>query len=347
MLIFISTALLTGQGCVSTKKQGSSGPPDAAIWISTDKGETWEQSALMPTLQGVKNLGDLSVNLLLFDPQDPETLYWGAGDAGLFVSYDGGRSWQEVKKLIKTQINDVAVDAKNHNVIYVSIGNRIFKTTDCCRNWKNIYLDVPGVAINALAIDPTNSARILAGLADGRLIKSEDGGLNWSLFYNFKTNIRDIMYNLKEPRIIYVGMQTEGIFRSADGGATWAKNEALEKINGGKIFYYGFFDETQKDGLYILTDAGFLRSNEGATNWQEYKLLTPPGRVKVLAFTVNPKNPNEVYYATDTTFYKSNSAGVTWITKNLPTTSRPTYLTTHPQNPKILYLGTMKVQKKK
>lgn len=343
LIIFASFLLLSGQGCFNTsKKKAPVGPPDAAVWISTDKGETWQQSALMPTLQGVKNLGDLSVNFLIFDPQDSSTLYWGAGDAGLYISYDGGRSWQEAKNIIKARINDLAVDPKAKNIIYASISNRIFKTTDCCRDWKDIYIDVPGVAINALAIDPVNSLKILAGLADGRLIKSEDGGLNWSLFYNFKTNIKDIFYNLNDPRTIYVAMYTEGIFKSTNNGINWNKNEALDKISGGKIFYYGFFDETKKDALYILTDAGFLHSDEGTNSWQEYKLLTPPGRVKILSFAVNPKNHNEVYYTTDTTFYKSNNGGNTWITKNLPTSSRPIYLTTHPQNPNILYLGTYK-----
>lgn len=343
LLIVLSFLLLTGQGCIGVrKKEPVVGPPDAAVWVSRDRAGTWQQFALMPTIQGVKNLGDLSLNLLVFDPQDPEIIYWGAGDFGLLVSYDAGRSWQETKGLLRARVNDLVVDPSARNIVYASIGNRIFKTTDCCYSWQDIYIDASGSIINALALDPANPFRILAGLADGRLIRSEDAGLNWSVFHDFKTSIKQILYNPREPRIIYVGTNSEGIFRSGDAGSSWEKNQALEKISGAKRFHYGFFDETQRDALYVLTDAGFLRSNEEINEWQEYKLLTPPGRVRITAFTANPINPNQVYYATESTFYKSENGGQTWITQEMPTTSRPVYLTTYPANPNILYMGAAK-----
>lgn len=340
VLIFISMILLTGQGCARQKTV--KGPSDGGLWVSYDKGETWQQKVAMPTLAGVKQLNETNLNFLVFDPQDPETLYWGATETGLYVSYDGANSWQEVTKLPKAYINDLVVDPKAKNIIYAAINNRIFKSTDCCRSWQNVYIDIPGVPINTLAVDLIDSKRILAGLADGRLIKSEDGGINWAVAYDFKTNIKDIFFNPKEPKIVYLATHTAGIFRSTDAGATWNKIEELDKKPGANVFYYAFFDQTRKDALFILTDAGFLRSNEGATNWQDYKLLTQPGRVKIWSFTANPRSPNEIYYATETTFYKSTNSGQTWITKNLPTSRTPIYLTTNPANPNILYLGTFK-----
>ncbi len=339
--LILSLVLLTGQRCGRVEKKGVVST-DGGIWVSFDKGETWIQKSLMPTLSGVKNLNDLNLNLLVFDPSDPSTIYWGAQEAGLFVSYDGANSWQEVTKLPKAQVNALAIDPKAPNIIYAAIGNRIFKSVNCCRTWQEIYLDIPGVAINTLAIDPLNSKRILVGLADGRVIKSEDGGINWALFHDFKTNIKSIFFNLREPKIVYLATQTAGLYRSTDSGITWKKIEELDKFPGANVFYYGFFDETKKDALFLLTDAGFLHSDEEAKNWQDYKLLTPPGRVKVLAFAANFKNPNEIYYVTENAFYKSNNGGLTWITKKLPTSRKVVYLTVHPQNPNILYLGTLK-----
>ncbi|MFN3301408.1 MAG: YCF48-related protein [Patescibacteria group bacterium] len=338
-LMILSAILLTGQGCAKQKKVVK-GLSDGGLWVSYDKGETWQQKVAMPTLAGLKQLNELNLNFLIFDPQDSQTLYWGAAESGLYVSYDGANSWQEVSKLPKTYINDLVVDPKAKNIIYVAINNRIYKSTDCSRNWTNIYIDIPGVAVNALAVDPLNSKRIIAGLADGRLIESEDGGINWRISSDLKTNIKDIFFNPKEPNIVYLATQTSGLYRSTDSGKNWNKIEELDKIPGASVFYYAFFDETRKDALFILTDAGFLRSDEGATNWQTYRLLTQPGRVKIWSFTANPKNPNEIYYATETTFYKSTNGGQTWITKNLPTSRKPIYLTTNPDNPNILYLGT-------
>jgi hypothetical protein len=124
------------------------------------------------------------------------------------------------------------------------------------------------------------------------------------------------------------------------GVQTCALPISLSKINGGKNFHYGFFDLTQEDELYILTDAGFLHSSDHTNTWNEYKLLTPPGQVKILAFAANPYNPNEIYYVTNNTFYKSINGGQTWITKNLPTTSLANYLTVHPANQSVVIMGT-------
>lgn len=346
-IIFASVLLLSGQGCISVNKKPAAGPLNAGIWVSNDKAETWEQRDLFPTINGVAKLGSFNVDFIIFDPQDSETVYWGAGDAGLLISYDGMKSWQEARRLPKTKINDLAIDAKAQNIIYLSIANRIYKTTDCCHDWREIYIEAPGVVINSLSIDPSNSSRILAGLADGRLLETKDAGTNWSALYNFKTNIRDILFNSRRPQIVYVETSTGGLYKSVDGGQDWNKDENLAKIKGGNNIKYGFFDQTREDGLYLLTDAGFLRSNENTSDWAEYKLLTQPGKVKILAFTANPYDPNEIYYASENTFYKSINNGQTWITKSLPMTAQPFYLTVHPTNQNVVIMGAQQPAKGK
>jgi photosystem II stability/assembly factor-like uncharacterized protein len=348
LIVIFSFLLLTGQGCISVKNSTTTtGTSNAGIWVSSDKAETWLQKDLMPTVNGLSKLGTNNVDFIVFDPQDYEAVYWGAGEAGLYLSHDGMKSWQENRRLPKAKINDLAVDPRAQNIIYLSIGNRMYKTTDCCSDWRDIYIDLPGVAINSLAVDPSNSSRILAGLADGRLLETRDAGTNWSALNDFKTTIKEILFNPRKPQIVYVGTNSEGLYKSVNGGASWTKDENLAKINGAKNYKYGFFDLTREDGLYLLTDAGFLRSEENTIGWKEYKLLTPPGKVKVLAFAANPFDPNEIYYATDTTFYKSSNAGQTWVTKDLPTDSLPVYLTVHPANQNMVIMGMQQPPKKK
>lgn len=345
--ILASLLILPGQGCVRIKG-ANIGPADGGLWLSPDKGETWVQKgALLTTGREVKTIANLNAVSLVFDPQDSQTIYFLSVNQGLFVSYDGGESWWSVDKLPQATINSLAIDPKAKNVLYVAIGNRIFKTTDCCRTWQNIYLDIPGVNINTLAIDPLETKRIYAGLADGRLIKSEDGGLTWAVRHDFKVSLKQILINPSEAKIIYVASATDGIFRSTDLGVSWQKInlEELNKFPGSHIYHYGFFNRTKKDALYILTDYGPLFSDEGVKNWQDYKLLTQPRRVKIHSFAVNPKNTNEVYYATETSFYKSTNGGQTWITKKLPTKRWPIMMLVNPDNPNFIYFGALKVEK--
>jgi hypothetical protein len=60
---------------------------------------------------------------------------------------------------------------------------------------------------------------------------------------------------------------------------------------------------------------------------------------------VNPKNANEIYYATPLTFYKSVDGGTKWETRKLPSTREPATLVIDPAAPNVFYLGFAPLKK--
>lgn len=94
-------------------------------------------------------------------------------------------------------------------------------------NWEVFYPDLSGDnACNSIAIHPTNSERIYAGM-EGAVIKTTDGGKNWNY-----TGLRDtpvyfygLTLNSTNPEHIYAGgtisINKWALWESFDAGATW------------------------------------------------------------------------------------------------------------------------------
>lgn len=341
--VLILSFLLTGQACVKVKVAGS----DGGIFKSIDKGLRWEQKVTLLEIGQLKTISGVNVSLLVFDPQDNNTLYLGTKEDGLFVSYNGGISWQEIKGLPKGMINAIGVDPRAKHIIYAGIGGKIFKSIDCCRNWQNIYLEAaPGVEITSLAVDPADNSKILAGLSDGRLLRSTNGGNFWIKFYEFNTKIKQILINPKNSGIIYIVTAGNGIWRSNDGGANWLNlDESLKNYPGARNVEWMFFDPSKPDSLLTISSYGLLRTDNGGRDWFDYKLLIQPHRIKIYSAAINPKNPDEIYYATATTFYRSFDGGKNWQTKSLPSKRAPVILLSDPNDPNVLYMGVAKIEK--
>ena len=100
------------------------------------------------------------------------------------------------------------------------------------------------------------------------------------------------------------------------------------------------------DNLWLICRYGIIKTTNGGTTWKPLTLITPPLSTRIYAFAVNPQNSKELYYATASTFYKTENGGENWITKRLPTSAAAGYLLVDPVNPSIIYLGARNLSKK-
>jgi hypothetical protein len=95
---------------------------------------------------------------------------------------------------------------------------------------------LPNIAVNALAMDPTNSNIIYAGTGEGYfnedavrgagIFKSTDAGVNWSYLTNTNTAdfyyVNDLVVSPNNNQRIYAGTGT-GVWRSTNGGTNWTQ----------------------------------------------------------------------------------------------------------------------------
>ncbi len=191
-------------------------------------------------------------------PGDPTILYVAHSTAGLYKSINAGNTFEPVFNSGNTlSVGAVAVAPNDPNTVYIgtgegfvrnstSVGDGMYKTTDGGRTWK--HLGLPDSERFARIIINPKDPRIVIAAAMGHewgpntergVFRSTDAGATWKrvLYVDENTGSSDVCFDGGDPGIVYAGMYDyrrqpwhmrsggpgSGLYRSADGGATWQK----------------------------------------------------------------------------------------------------------------------------
>ncbi len=241
------------------------GAASGGVWKSLDGGTTF---APVFDKQPVQSIGAIAL-----DPTNPQTVWVGTGE-----------SW-----------------TRNS----VSIGNGIYKSTDGGENWRNVGLP-NSERIARIVVDPKDGNTVYACVpgklwsdsADRGLYRTTDGGTTWTLVLkgsNLSTGCSSVAMDPSNARVLYAGMwdfrrkgwtfrsggegptapSGSGMFRSADGGATWTamtadSNAGLPKGPWGRVEIATAPSNAKHMYAFIESPRSALFSSEdGGLTWQE------------------------------------------------------------------------------
>ncbi|HET89561.1 MAG TPA: hypothetical protein ENN99_02315 [Chloroflexi bacterium] len=157
-------------------------------------------------------------------------VYVGGGlDHGVYRSVDGGSTWDQITETLPVfgsstcPVLSIAVDPDNPDTVWVGMqyGGGIARSTDGGDHWQVMGLTETNF-IEAIAINPANSAEILAGggFWEGSIYKSTDGGGTWEKISGIAF-VQDLVYDPRDPRWVYAATEGYGVLRSFDGGENW------------------------------------------------------------------------------------------------------------------------------
>lgn len=158
------------------------------ILRSQDAGLTWTSIGM----------AHLPVKSIAIDPASPRTIYAGCKPVSLFVSYDGGGSWEELEAMRKRK-----------------------------QFWWFSPADPPGVTpyVSGLAVSPEDPDVLLAGIEVGALMRSEDGGRTWTKHLRGgQRDCHSLKFHPFSGQWAYEG-GGGGVSFSQDGGRTWRKSK--------------------------------------------------------------------------------------------------------------------------
>lgn len=343
-LIFFSLIL---SGC-SISLKTSEGGNDGGVYLSGNKGNTWQRRILIPTTSGNPgSIANLNNFTLTMDPSDNKALYFASMDNGLYYTYDQGASWSFVSALGRQTIRDVQVDPKDKCNVYVAIDNKVYKSVDCTRTWSQVYYDTePETLINSIAIDHYNSNNIYIGTSRGEIIKSEDQAGSWRTIERFGNYVRIIRISPFDSRILMAATRDKGLYRSFDSGESWYDlDENLKDFNNSNKIRDIQFSLSEPGLLFMATNYGLIKTTNHGDNWEKIELITPEKESVINALAIGPQDPQEIYYVTDTTFYRSLDGGLNWSTKKLPSTRPGRKLLVDPKNSNLVYLTVLQIDK--
>ncbi|MFT6319711.1 MAG: photosystem II stability/assembly factor-like uncharacterized protein [Granulosicoccus sp.] len=269
---------------------------------------------------------------------DPQILYLGAANGGVWKSNSAGTTFRPVFDEHTQSIGAIAIDQNFPDTVWVgtgepwtrnsiSYGDGIYKSTNGGNTWNNMGLKNTE-RISKIQIHPKNSNIIYVAAqghlwnahADRGVYKTTDSGKTWEkvLFVDENTGCADLSLDKNNPEIIYAAMwdhrRTPDFFTS-----------------GGK-------------------GSGLFKSIDGGKNWNKIHNGLPTGILGRMAIEVAPSNSN-ILYATvecekkeEKGLYKSEDAGATWkhVSKDFNVTVRPFYfsrLVIDPTDENIIYKG--------
>jgi hypothetical protein len=220
------------------------------FWRSMNGGKNWN------------HILDKEIFHIEIDPKYPDTLYFGSGKE-IFRSHDGGLNYENIYNNLSLYINDISIDPKQTNIIYVATGyydtRHVYKSLDFGNYWSKILSDNYGLPFTKIIIDPIFTDTLYYGRH-----RSIDGGISWD-------------ENILEYRVVGVhpynsdilyGTGTDGneLFISYDWGASFQlideyfqgpfpgyniRNFTISKDNPDFLFYC-----TLNDGIHYSADAG-------------------------------------------------------------------------------------------
>jgi hypothetical protein len=318
------------------------GLPAAGVWKTTSAGEAW-----YPIFDSIKDVS--SVGAIEVAPSDPNVIYVGTGD----IVTGGG----------------------------ISEGNGVYKSTDAGRTWKHVGLDATK-QIPTILVDPKDPNVVLIG-AQGDIhaksksrgvFRSSDGGATWSqtLFIDDSTGLQKLARAFDMPSVIFAssiahytpprpsGPQLAGgagggrggpptgptstkLFKSADGGVTWAEIAAhgLPRLTGKASVAVAMNTNAQR--VFVIGDWGLYRSDDGGATW--HQMAADDQRIRNgqggynCGIYVDPQNP-DVIYAFNTAAYKSTDGGKTFTGfKGAPGGDDPQQLWIDPTNGQRILAG--------
>jgi len=347
MSLFVALLVFGGAGCIDVGGgAGAETTGPAGMYVSTDRGETWKQISAVPTLEGVKNATAASVYNIFEDPQDPKAMYWASRNAGLFFTYDDGKTWQQPDEILNAGfVYSVAVHPEDKCTVFATNGRFIYKSTDCNRTWTEVYRESrSNVGVVSLDIHPFPPYQLYAAETNGDILQSVDFGGSWRVIKRFKARISRLDVDQFQEGVIYVAGKTEGLVRSDDSGETWTVlNKKLEKFPRSLEYRRMILHPSQAGSLFWVSTYGILRSDDSGKTWEPLPLISAPGSVDIYAFAVNPNDDNQMYYVATfnnrSTLYRTIDGGQNWITQKLPSGQIPTVLRTHPDHEDWLYAG--------
>ncbi|MBT5807763.1 hypothetical protein HOI18_00635 [Candidatus Uhrbacteria bacterium] len=341
LFIVLFAVMLTGAGCFGSSSTGGAG--DGGIFKTSNAGEDWSQTVVVPTAQGLGTLAGSNVLNMEMDPQDNTYLYIGTRANGMLYSEDAGSSWRqpEYAALQSGTIYAVEVDPKDVCSLYVAKGSRLYHTSDCMRSFDNeVYVENrSGVNVIQVAIDWYDSDNIWVGLSNGDVLLSQDGGGSWQTSLQTGGEISEIIVSNGDSRQILASTFKGGVYRSDDRGDSWEKikDQIKELKNADDVFSLVQSDD---GGVVIAaTQYGLLRSEDFGATWSEISLISSPGQLTIRAVAIDESRPSTIYYASNAAFYHSTDGGKTWNTERFPSNRIPRAMLVDPDDSSVLYVG--------
>jgi photosystem II stability/assembly factor-like uncharacterized protein len=240
------------------------------VYVSQNGGRAWRETGLELDDEDVVDVLVISPNF-----EHDHTLFAGTENGRLFRYDDKKSGWVSVNADIGDgPVNCLWLDpdfANTHRIL-AGVGNKIVISNDNGKSWDNVSENQGTV----LAI-AGSSKLTLAGLQDGGVLVSPDGGTTWSSTAD-SLACRGFSKIIARSDCLFVLGPQEGISCSQDAGHSWSTLPGLEPYLPVTTMIVASIDEL----LVVSQTEGILHTTDHGATWQ---VVFKGEGIRVLAVT--------------------------------------------------------------
>ena len=229
------------------------------------------------------------------------------------------------------RILHVAAPPSKPFTFYLSPGTGgLWRTTNNGTTFESLLPEKSNVPIGHFAIAPSDPEIIWAGTGDpasGRIpirgfgvMRSVDGGKTWkSMGLDGTRHIGRIAIHPSKPDIVYVAAlgyhfsanAERGLFKTQDGGRTWAKVldlgdkvgfvEVVLRPGNPDVVFAASYDKSRRPWNFDDFGPGtaIFRSTDAGTTWRKLAGGLPSGNLGRIGLAIYAKNPDIMYATID------------------------------------------------
>jgi photosystem II stability/assembly factor-like uncharacterized protein len=293
--------------------------------------------------------GAYSLGAVKVDPKDSNIVWLGTGENnnqrsvsygdGIYKSTDAGKTWKRMGLENSEHIQNILVDPRNSNVVYVTAvgplwrggGDRgFYKTTDGGATWKAVLTVNEDTGAQDAVMDPAHPDTIYVAMNQRRrqvgqligggpgsgLYKTTDGGAHFTRLTKGLPTVEmgrmGLGINPKNPKVVYAFVVAQkgegGFFRSEDAGASWTR--VGKQAPGQGRGFGGDMGPAQTED----TDGDAAVQGRGAAADDWFRGGDPGYYGELFVDSENP----DILYITNTNLAKSEDGGRTWRNVQLP-----------------------------
>jgi len=252
--------------------------------------------------------------------------------------------------MISGRIVDLAVNPRDKKTGYIGVAaGGVWKTTNAGTTWTPVFDNQSTYSIGAVTIDPKNPNTVWVGTGENNaqravaygdgVYRSTDGGRTWqNLGLRESEHIGKIIIDPRNSDIIYVAAQgplsraggDRGLFKSTDGGRTWAKvldpgkwagvSDIAQDPRNPDVLLATSWQRIRRTYGYIAggPESGLWRSTDGGATWHRSQTGMPnDAELGRIGLAMSPVNPDVVYAIFEASndrggTFRSRDGGVSW-----------------------------------